>query len=224
AGYNPIAAPPARQTFIGSFRPESPLSTLNGRVPFGTWTLRVQDTGGGTVDGLDDFGSPILDGNRNPIQEASTGVLRDWSLSIGTTRVVLNATTDHTDVIFDRDINPASFTAAKVLSVTGPQGTILPGPYTVTPIDSRKFEIGFPSPVYVVQSITFSPATSLATVTTATGTGFSNGDRITISGATQPQYNGTFVITVTGPKTFTYAPLTAPAANNATGTLRAQPA
>jgi subtilisin-like proprotein convertase family protein len=230
AGYFPIGAPPARQTFIGSYRPQTPLSTLNGHNPFGNWILKVQDTGGGTVDVLDDFGSPIFDTNGNPIQEASTGVLRDWSLSIGTTRVVLNATTNHTEVIFDRDINPASFTAAKVLSVTGPQGTVLPGPYTVTPIDTglglqttRKFQIGFPAPVYVVQTITFNNTTGLATVTTPTGTGFSTGDQITISGANQPQYNGTFRVTVTSPTTFTYAPLTTPSAPNATGTLRARP-
>jgi subtilisin-like proprotein convertase family protein len=222
-GYAPIAAPPVRQVFIGSYRPEQPLSALNGLNPFGNWTLKVQDTGGGTVDVLDDFGSPIFDTTGNPIQEASTGVLRDWSLSIGTTRVVLNATTDHTDVIFDRDINPASFTAAKVLSITGPQGTVLPGPYTVTPIDARKFQIGFPATVYVIQSITFSTTTSLATVTTQAGTGFSNGDQITISGANQPQYNGTFRITVTSPTTFTYAPLTTPSANTATGLLRVSP-
>src|SRR5262249_13863905 len=30
AGYFPIAAPPVRQTFIGSYRPQTPLSTFNG--------------------------------------------------------------------------------------------------------------------------------------------------------------------------------------------------
>ena len=52
---------------------------------------------------------------------------------------------------FDRDMNPATFTSAQILSVVGPNGTI-PGPYTVTanplgtdpdPLHPRTYQIGF---------------------------------------------------------------------------------
>ena len=35
-----------RRAFAGSFRPESPLSALNGKPSNGTWNLRIQDTAG----------------------------------------------------------------------------------------------------------------------------------------------------------------------------------
>lgn len=52
-----------------------------------------------------------------------------------------------------------------------------------------------------------------ATLTTAAPHGLITGNRVTISGATSSEYNGTFVITKTGASTFTYTMLTAPAAN-----------
>ncbi len=76
-------------------------------------------------------------------------------------------------------------------------------------------------PFYItknVSSITRSSTT--ATVTTSTSHGFSTGDSITIIGADQSGYNGTFTITSTGANTFTYTvanSLTTPA----TGTITA---
>ena len=65
--------------------------------------------------------------------------------------------------------------------------------------------------------ITYSGGTGLATVT-AISHGLSVGARITVSGATQTGYNGTFSITsVPDSTTFTYAPTVGPAANNASG-------
>ena len=58
------------------------------------------------------------------------------------------------------------------------------------------------------------------TITTAAANGFLNGDSITIAGATQPAYNGTFVIAVTGATTFTYTITTSPV-TPATGTITA---
>jgi hypothetical protein len=52
-----------------------------------------------------------------------------------------------------------------------------------------------------------------ATLTTASAHGLITGNRVTISGATEANYNGTYVITVTGATTFTYTMATAPAAN-----------
>jgi hypothetical protein len=52
-----------------------------------------------------------------------------------------------------------------------------------------------------------------ATLTTASPHGLITGNRVTISGATSNEYNGTFVITKTGASTFTYVMASAPAAN-----------
>ena len=52
--------------------------------------------------------------------------------------------------------------------------------------------------------------TTTATLTTATAHGLSNGNTVTVFGAVHAAYNGTFVITVTGPTTFTYTMLSDP--------------
>ena len=49
-----------------------------------------------------------------------------------------------------------------------------------------------------------------ATLTTASPHGLVTNNRVTVSGATPAQFNGTFVITVTGASTFTYTMATAP--------------
>ena len=53
-----------------------------------------------------------------------------------------------------------------------------------------------------------------ATLTTATAHGLITGNRVTISGATEANYNGSYAITVTSPTVFTYTMATAPAATN----------
>jgi len=52
-----------------------------------------------------------------------------------------------------------------------------------------------------------------ATLTTASSHNLVTGNQVTVSGATAANYNGTYIITVTGPSTFTYTMATAPAAN-----------
>ncbi|MDB5311736.1 MAG: regulatory domain of in-like proprotein convertase [Gemmataceae bacterium] len=73
----------------------------------------------------------------------------------GTTdNLVLNAGSGAIDVTFDRDIDPATFTAANVLRMTGPAGPIS-GPFTITPdpagtpanLAKRVFRISFPPQV-----------------------------------------------------------------------------
>jgi hypothetical protein len=54
---------------------------------------------------------------------------------------------------------------------------------------------------------------TLATLTTATAHGLVTNNRVTISGASSSEYNGTYVITVTGVNTFTYTMASTPAAN-----------
>ena len=64
-------------------------------------------------------------------------------------------------------------------------------------------------------------STSTATVTTASAHGFTTGQRVTIAGANQTEYNGAFTITVTGGTTFTYT-VTGTPATPATGTITAE--
>ena len=68
-----------------------------------------------------------------------------------------------------------------------------------------------------VTQITESSGT--ATVT-ATAHGYTSDDQVNIRGATEVEYNGDFVITVTGADTFTYAETGSPS-SPATGTIKA---
>jgi len=60
--------------------------------------------------------------------------------------------------------------------------------------------------------------TTTATVTTTAAHGFTTGQSVTISGANQAEYNGTYTITVTGLTTFTYT-FAGSATTPATGTI-----
>jgi subtilisin-like proprotein convertase family protein len=133
-----------RQTgpFIGTFRPQlldpdtglptgTNLTLFNGKNPNGDWHLEVRDT-----------------------KANDNAVLKEWSLTIATTRVVLNNNTDHTDVTFDRDMDPNTFTGANILRVLGPQGEVSPfnpanptAPrFAVTSLSPRTFRITFLNP------------------------------------------------------------------------------
>ena len=63
----------------------------------------------------------------------------------------------------------------------------------------------------VISTITH--LTSVATATTATAHSLQSGNRLVITGCTPDDYNGTYVITVTGTTTFTYQLATIPATN-----------
>jgi hypothetical protein len=73
------------------------------------------------------------------------------------------------------------------------------------------FKIATTTTAQTISSITRVGTT--ATLTTASPHGLITGNRVTISGATSSEYNGTFVITKTGASTFTYTMLSTPAAN-----------
>jgi hypothetical protein len=61
----------------------------------------------------------------------------------------------------------------------------------------------------------------VATATTPLAHGYATGDTVVIAGATQTQYNGTVIITVTGTSTFTY-PVSGSPTSPATGTITAE--
>ena len=72
---------------------------------------------------------------------------------------------------------------------------------------------------FAAQSVGITRSGSTATVTLASH-GFATGDLVTIAGADQTEYNGTFTITVVTTNTFTYA-VTGTPATPATGTITA---
>ena len=76
---------------------------------------------------------------------------------------------------------------------------------------SAWFKVATTTTAQTISSITKVGTT--ATLTTAAPHGLITSNRVTISGATANDYNGTFVITVTGANTFTYTMLTTPVAN-----------
>ena len=73
------------------------------------------------------------------------------------------------------------------------------------------FRIATTTTAQTIISITHTGTT--ANLTTASAHGLVTGNRVTITGATANDYNGTYVITVTGTTTFTYVMATTPAAN-----------
>jgi len=79
---------------------------------------------------------------------------------------------------------------------------------------TRWYKMATTTTAATISTITRGGAGNLtATVTTATAHGLATGNRVSISGATASNYNGTYYITVTGTTTFTYTMATAPAAN-----------
>ena len=79
---------------------------------------------------------------------------------------------------------------------------------------TRWFFIATTTTAQTISSITRGGTGNLtATVTTAAPHGLVDGNRVTISGVTASNYNGTYVIDVTGASTFTYTMATAPAGN-----------
>ena len=77
--------------------------------------------------------------------------------------------------------------------------------------DSAWFKVATTTTAQTISSITRSGTT--ATLTTASAHGLITGNRVTITGATANDYNGTYVITYVSPTVFTYVMATTPAAN-----------
>jgi hypothetical protein len=76
------------------------------------------------------------------------------------------------------------------------------------------FKVATTTTAQTISSITH--VGTLATLTTSSAHGLITGNRVTISGASPSDYNGTYVITVTGTTTFTYVMATTPASNATT--------
>ena len=108
------------------------------------------------------------------------------------------------------------------VTIAGATPTTYNGTFTIVVLDANTF-------TYTLPSGAVSPATGTILCTTATGTyakatvtqhGFNTGDYVTIAGAQQALFNGTFPVSVLDANTFTYTPATTPA-GNATGIITA---
>jgi hypothetical protein len=76
---------------------------------------------------------------------------------------------------------------------------------------SAWFKVATTTTAATISTITHVGA--VATLTTATAHNLITGNRVTISGASSSEYNGTYVITVTGANTWTYTMASTPALN-----------
>jgi len=129
------------------------------------------------------------------------------------------------DKIYESSVNPAvrvftGLTSDKLQSVnlTNTAGHFLVACNGVDPVmiydGTQWFYVATTTTAQTISTITRGGAGNLtATVTTASPHGLVDNNRVTISGATEANYNGTYVIDVTGASTFTYTMATAPAAN-----------
>jgi hypothetical protein len=83
---------------------------------------------------------------------------------------------------------------------------------------TRWFFVATTTTAVTISSIARTSPSATATVTTATAHGLATGNRVTISGASEATFNGTFVITVTGASAFTYTSTGTSTATSVTGT------
>jgi hypothetical protein len=83
---------------------------------------------------------------------------------------------------------------------------------------TRWFFVATTTTAVTISSIARTSPSATATVTTATAHGLVTGNRVTITGASEATFNGTFVITVTGASAFTYTSTGTTTATSVTGT------
>jgi hypothetical protein len=140
---------------------------------------------------------------------------------IGTYKLFGAANTD----IWETKANPAvkvfsGITSDKFqfVNMTNTAGHFLVACNGVDPVmiydGTRWFYVATTTTAQTISSITRGGTGNLtATLTTASAHGLITGNRVTITGATPTEFNGTYVITVTGATTFTYTMATAPSGN-----------
>lgn len=101
-------------------------------------------------------------------------------------------------------LNPATQSSGKIVA-TGTAGSTITAGTQLTTSNGNLYSVA--SEVNIVAnavSCTLTSAGLLATATLASDQSLYTGQSVTISGATEPEYNGTFTITVTGTNVFTY--------------------
>jgi hypothetical protein len=132
------------------------------------------------------------------------------------------------DTIYESKQNPAlpvftGITSDKLQSVnlTNTAGKFLIACNGVDPVmvydGTRWFFVATTTTAVTISSIARTSPSATATVTTATAHGLVTGNRVTITGASEATFNGTFVITVTGASAFTYTSTGTSTATSVTG-------
>ncbi len=219
--------------FFGNtlFDDQAPMS-IRAQDPNGPFTL-VQPLGSLAL--FNGIKSEVLNGNwQLEIRGAGGvgGILKSWSLDIKTStftdNLVLNNTNDHVDVVFDRDMNASTFTAADIQRIIGPAGVIT-GSFTVGPVPgapasmaNRAFRITFPSQklsgdyqINVGSNIQSASGYSVDTNLNA-GLQILKGGDPTIGALTAVTYSAASPSTSVDPAQTSTTPVTIPANNGAT--------
>lgn len=118
--------------------------------------------------------------------------------------------------IDDDGVETAMDVSDYLVDTSSRPGRVILAPGVSWPTDVRaylggkvRWTAGFSGVAKAVTSVTRAGAT--ATVTTPAAHGYNTGQWITVAGADQEGYNGTFTITVTGATTFTYTVIGTPA-------------
>jgi hypothetical protein len=117
--------------------------------------------------------------------------------------------------IWETKANPAvkvfsgiSSDKLQAVNITNTGGKFLVACNGVDPVmiydGSAWFYVATTTTAATINTIARTSPSATATVTTATAHGLITGNRVTISGASESTFNGTFVITVTGATTYTY--------------------
>jgi hypothetical protein len=132
------------------------------------------------------------------------------------------------DKIYETSVNPAvrvfdGLDSDKLQSVnlSNTAGHFLVACNGVDPVmiydGSLWFYMATTTTAATISSIARTSPSATATVTTASAHGLATGNRVTISGASEATFNGTFVITVTGASAFTYTSTSTSTATSVTG-------
>jgi hypothetical protein len=132
------------------------------------------------------------------------------------------------DTIYDATANPATrvFTGLdsdklQFVNLSNLAGHFLIACNGVDPVmiydGSLWFYMATTTTAVTISSIARTSPSATATVTTASAHGLATGNRVSISGASEATFNGTFVITVTGSNAFTYTSTGTSTATSVTG-------
>jgi hypothetical protein len=132
------------------------------------------------------------------------------------------------NTIYETAVNPAVrvFTGIQSdklqsVNITNAGGHFLVACNGVDPVmiydGTQWFYVATTTTASTISSIARTSPSATATVTTATAHGLVTGNRVTITGASEATFNGTFVITVTGGSAFTYTSTGTSTATSVTG-------
>ncbi len=181
------------------------LSTLADNDAFAT----TVDGGGLYVLTLGDLGVTIV------YQEAVDRWVQWSSLTAAANKTVSTITRSSTTATMNTS-TAHGMSDGDPVTIAGANEAAFNGLFQISYVDTDTFTVEVTVTTLSVNSITRSGTT--ATVTTASAHGYTSGQKVTIAGATQTDYNGTYTITSTGADTYTYTVANSPA-TPATGTI-----